>query len=235
MKMGAMKEFDQFKDSYSDKIGEAISFSGQSHDFYIRIKADHLLRAIKKNFYDKESITFLDVGCGHGLIHPYLKENAEFDIDIHGIDPASTVIDFARERHGSFTYAVNEGTSFPYEDDSFDVAKATCVMHHVDPSQWECFLREMKRVVKPGGLIFIYEHNPYNPMTRRLVNTCELDENAVLISAPDLERRMKNIGLSCVKTDYIIFFPFDLSVFRKIETAITWLPLGAQYTTYAVV
>ena len=230
-----MEEFDKFKDNYSDKIGEAIAFSGQSHDFYIRIKADHLLKTIAKKFPDQKKIKFLDVGCGHGIIHHYLNDNAPFDMDIHGIDPAATVIDFAQKAHKNFTYKVNEGTNFPYADDSFDVAKATCVMHHVEPAEWDNFLKEIKRVVKPGGLIFIYEHNPYNPMTRHLVNTCELDENAVLISSPDLKKRMKKVGLSEIKTDYIIFFPFNNSLFRTMETALTSLPFGAQYTTYAVV
>ena len=234
-----MEEFDQFKDTYSEKITEAIAFSGQSHDFYIRIKVNHLLNTIKRKLADQSSkqktVRFLDVGCGHGLIHRYLKDHATFDIDIYGIDPAATVIDFAKERNPDFTYKINEGTSFPYEDNSFDIAHATCVMHHVEPAAWDDFLKEMKRVVRPGGQIFIYEHNPYNPVTRHLVNNCELDENAVLISARNLARRMKSTGLLRVKTEYIIFFPFNLQIFRVFEKALTRIPLGAQYVSYAVV
>ena len=41
----------------------------------------------------------------------------------------------------------------------------------------------MRRVVRPGGLLCIIEHNPFNPLTRLAVVRCEFDRDAVLLPA----------------------------------------------------
>jgi|AntRauTorcE11897_2_1112592.scaffolds.fasta_scaffold39174_2 ubiquinone/menaquinone biosynthesis C-methylase UbiE len=230
-----MAEFDQFKDDYSEKVGDSLSFAGQSHDFYMRVKADHLIETIQKNYPTKDEVKFLDVGCGHGLIHQYLKEKAPLKIEISGVDPAESVIDLAKQNNDFASYEINHGVELPYDENSFDVASATCVMHHVPPVDWERFLTEMKRVVKPGGLVCIYEHNPYNPITLHIVNNCELDENAVLLSSPSLKKMMNKSGLTNTRTDYVLFLPFDWPIARMVEKKLTWLPLGAQYATIAKV
>ena len=91
----------------------------------------------------------------------------------------------------------------------------------------------MTRVVKPGGWIFIFEHNPYNPLTRLAVNRCPFDKDAVLLTAKKTERLLSSTGTELkFQSDYIFFTPFKHPWFQKIDSFLRKLPLGGQYCTY---
>jgi SAM-dependent methyltransferase len=114
-------------------------------------------------------------------------------------------------------------------DGAFDAAVTVTVVHHVPPAQWSAFLGEMSRVVRPGGVVAVFEHNPYNPLTLCVVRTCPLDRNAVLLSSWRLCGLLRAIGLQDVQSRYILSTPFEWRLFRLFDKAIGWLPLGAQY------
>ena len=90
-------------------------------------------------------------------------------------------------------------------------------------------MSELFRVLKPGGLVVIYEHNPYNPVTRYVVNSCPFDENARLSSARAMRRRLNSVGFPKVLVRYRVFFPSALRILRPLERFLIWLPIGAQY------
>ena len=46
-----------------------------------------------------------------------------------------------------------------------------------------------------GGSFFLFEHNPWNPLTTHAVRNCAFDENAVLINGRDMRKRMDRGGL----------------------------------------
>jgi hypothetical protein len=82
-------------------------------------------------------------------------------------------------------------------------------------------------------MLCLFEHNPLNPLTRHAVNTCPFDENAVLIGAPTMRRRVHEAGFGNARVKYRIFFPHFLRTLRPLEPKLTWLPLGAQYYVVA--
>ena len=224
------QEFDAFRDDYQRQINSAISYTGQSHDFYTRVKADYLLEALASEFGTDKPIKVLDVGCGHGDIHRHVTKT-EVPVSLTGIDVAATVVEEARKMHPDVDYDVYDGVKLPYEDGQFDAAYTICVMHHVPPPQWAAFLAEMRRVVRKGGLVMVFEHNPFNPLTRHLVNNCPIDENAVLLKSKKLLGLMGETGLSSIRSRFIIFTPIDTAFFKRFDRLIGWLPLGAQYYT----
>ena len=60
---------------------------------------------------------------------------------------------------------------------------AVCVYHHVEPGDRAPLTAEIRRVLKPGGMLAIIEHNPLNPVTRAVVKRIPLDRDAQLLSA----------------------------------------------------
>ena len=72
---------------------------------------------------------------------------------------------------------------------------------------YENILNELHRILKPGGVIIIFEHNPLNPLTRYAVNTCPFDENAKLISANKMKEKLITSGFKNIEINYRIFFP----------------------------
>ena len=77
--------------------------------------------------------------------------------------------------------------------------------------------------------MFIFEHNPYNPLTLKLVANCEFDVDAELIKKKDLIKICKKNKFNIFKSGYIHFFPSKLGFMFKLENYLKWLFLGAQY------
>ena len=109
---------------------------------------------------------------------------------------------------------------------------AICVMHHVAPVEWAHFMNEMRRVVRPGGLICVIEHNPLNPLTRLAVARCEFDRDAVLLGAGKVRKLMAASGLRKIGARYFLLLPFEAKPVRRLEGALSKLPLGAQYAAF---
>ena len=97
----------------------------------------------------------LDFGCGPGTISVGLARAVEPG-EVHGIDMEESQIDLARAAaeaggHANATFHVGDVTDLPFEDDTFDVAHCHAVLMHVPDTA--ATLKEVRRVLKPGGLI----------------------------------------------------------------------------------
>ena len=97
----------------------------------------------------------LDFGCGPGTISVGLAE-AVAPGEFHGIDMEESQIALARSLaqagdHDNTTFHVGDVTALPFADDYFDVAHCHNVLMHVPQTQ--AVLREVKRVLKPGGIL----------------------------------------------------------------------------------
>lgn len=226
-----MAEFNAYKATYNTQIEQAVAFSGQSLDFFTRVKAEYLLELLATALPGDGPLDVLDVGCGHGNIHGFLLASGK-PLRLKGVDVAGEVIEEARGAHPQVDYAVYDGVRLPYDDASFDAAYTVCVMHHVPPAQWQSFLAEMRRVVRPGGVVAVFEHNPYNPGAQWIAITCPIDKNAVLLGYGRVKRLARAAGLRDLAGRFILFTPFGSPVFRTLDRRLGWLPMGAQYLVY---
>ncbi len=218
--------FDQYRATYNRTVDDSISFSGLKHDFFLQAKVAPLAQLIAGRGIGEGSVRALDVGCGVGALHPYVRPLFS---ELHGCDISSESIARAREENPSVTYAAYPGPSLPYADGTFDLAFAVCVAHHVPPEQWPSFFAEMRRVVRRGGVVCVIEHNPYNPLTRLAVLRCPFDEDAVLISQRKAWQLLRAASLTDIEGGHFLMFPFANSAARKVEGWLSQLPLGAQY------
>ena len=220
--------FDSYRSNYRDVVESSIDFSGLPHSFFMRAKAD-LLRALIARRLGSEKPAMLDVGCGVGSFHPLLRGMIG---RLSGIDVSPASIAQARADNPDVDYRAFDGRSFPFADGGFDVVTAICVLHHVAPAQWPHFLHEMRRVVRPGGLVCIIEHNPLNPLTRLAIARCEFDRDAVLLGAGKTRQLMATSGLREIGTRYFLLLPWEAKPARRIEAALSNAPLGAQYAAF---
>jgi SAM-dependent methyltransferase len=221
--------FDSYRDSYATVVQSSIDFSGLPHDFFLRAKAD-LLRDVIDGFLPGcDRPDMLDVGCGVGAFHPFLRNVAG---RLSGIDVSAESIARARLDNPDADYRSFDGQRFPFGDAHFDLATAICVLHHVAPAQWQSFVQEMRRVVRPGGLVCIIEHNPLNPLTRLAVSRCEFDRDAVLLRAGRARRMLLDGGLCEIDARYFLLLPSAVPLARRAEWALRHVPLGAQYAIW---
>src|SRR5439155_3169910 len=120
-----------------------------------------------------------------------------------------------------------EGNRIPYADAMFDIVTAINVLHHVDPGDWQSVVLELKRAVRPAGIVCVLEHNPLNPLTRLAVYRCPFDKDAHLLRAGQACKLLRGAGLTNVWSKHFLLTPFLSSVAHRVEGWFEWLPLGA--------
>ena len=225
-----MSEFDGYRANYQDGIDRAIAFAGKSQDYYTKFKADLLIDLFRRQF-GSIPLDVLDVGCGNGAIHPHLLSSG-LALKLTGVEVAARFVDLARAANPDVRYDVYDGKRLPYGAARFDAVIAICVMHHIPPPEWIDFVRELQRVVRPGGMIAAIEHNPFNPLTVHVVRTCEFDRNAVMVKPGRLKELLRTANLEDVGVRFFQFTSADGLLFRRVDRLLGWLPLGAQYLAF---
>ena len=223
--MGSNRWRDSPYPDYRRDVDRSIDFSGLSVDFFLGGKAQHLQQLVSQRLA-KPDLVGLDIGCGVGAMHPYLRRTFT---RVYGVDVSADAIREAAQRNPWADYAAYDGSTLPFEAASMDVVFASCVLHHVSPASWSHFMHEAKRVLRPRGVFVVFEHNPYNPLTRLAVWRCKFDEDAVLLTRRSTEALFKGAGFGDVVGHYIFFLPIAASWARRAEAWLHALPLGAQY------
>lgn len=220
-------EFDQFAEEYKEMHTRNIAVSGEGPDYFAARKIRDLAAYLGPRAHHR--LRVLDFGAGVGTSIPWfsaLMPGAELTC----ADVSRKSLELGRRLHGDHTRFIHfDGERLPFVPGDFDVAFAACVFHHIPAAEHGRLLRELRRVLAPGGVLLIYEHNPLNPLTVRAVNQCPFDANAVLIPSGTLLDALRQAGFSDCIRRYRIFFPHFARALRPLESWLTWLPLGAQY------
>ena len=99
---------------------------------------------------DVHGLSILDVGCGEGR---YVRKLASRGAIVTGIDPVQEFIEVAQTRLPTGTFIKAFGESVPVPDASFDIVLS--YLSIVDISDYKAGIREMCRVLKPGGRIVV--------------------------------------------------------------------------------
>jgi len=226
-------EFDKFALEYRNLHAANIRASGETPEYFAEYKVIDLAAELRKAGAAPPAPKVLDFGAGVGYSVPFFARHLPA-ARLTCLDVSKRSLELGASQHGSRAEFVHfDGARIPYDDDSFDAALASCVFHHIPHAEHVVLLAEIRRVLKPGGVLTVFEHNPLNPLTRHAVNTCEFDEHAELILAPTMRKRVRDAGFGSVAIRYRIFFPHALRALRGLEPHLTWLPLGAQYYVVA--
>ena len=222
-------EFDQFADEYHALVDRSIKASGEGPEYFAKYKVNDVASLWRGSAVDESPPTILDFGCGVANSLPYFRK-AFPDSRIICLDVSPRSLEIAARRFpGMAEFVCFDGATMPVPSASVSIAFAACVFHHIDHALHVPILREFRRMLKPGGMACVFEHNPFNPLTRHAVNTCPFDANAQLITGRQMKRRFRDAGFETVQVRYRIFFPRILRRLRPLEHLLTWCPLGAQY------
>jgi SAM-dependent methyltransferase len=221
-----MPEFDPHAEDYRASVQASISFSGQELEFFTRRKADRLVEVAARLLGDPLGLRVLDVGCGVGATDAFLA--GRFG-SLVGLDESPESVVRAAKTNRDTAYTVADGARLPFTTASFDLAFAICVVHHLALESREQFGAELRRVVRPGGLVVIFEHNALNPLTRLAVSRCAFDADAHLVTRRGTRRLLTDAGLRTEEACDIIFSTFDRPWALKLDRRLARVPLGAQH------
>lgn len=133
-----------------------------------------------------------------------------------GIDIQESTVHQAARRTPGFAPLCADARGLPFGDGSFDIIVSTSTLDHFEElADLRCSLRELARVVSPGGVVLVILDNPYNPLyhplrwlTRQGWAPFELGET---LSRRQLEIELQAAGLEIRSRDYLIHNPRLLS------------------------
>jgi len=226
-------EFDKVADEYLAIHSRNTRFTGEDPEYFARYKIEEVRRRWDKE-RRPEPGALLDFGTGIGGSLPFLAKlfpNAA----ITALDVSSRSLEIAERRYpGAAKFILFDGKEdFPLPRGTFDLIFTSCVFHHIPAGEHVGLFSRLRRLLKPGGVMVTFEHNPVNPVTRYIVATCPFDENAILLPPRSLVQRQRQAGFSDIGVTYTGFFPGALRALRPLERFMTRLPVGAQYYTFA--
>ncbi|MCS6474097.1 class I SAM-dependent methyltransferase, partial [Burkholderia thailandensis] len=92
----------------------------------------------------------LEIGCGEGRVSRELKS---LGYDVTASDAVTAMLDAARRADSAHRYVLADAASLPFAPASFDLVMAYNVLMDLD--DMAAALRDARRVLKPGGLLFV--------------------------------------------------------------------------------
>src|ERR1017187_7390997 len=222
-------ELDRYATTYSTLLDDPIQNRFARDPLHFHRRKWLLVKGLLKRFgVAAETQRWLDVGCGQGQLLELAGGNFR---QATGCDPSAVML----PSHATFTVLEQPSPAeLPFDDCSFDFVTAVCVYHHVHGGARPRLTNEIKRVLVPGGLCCIVEHNPWNPVTQAIVRRCPVDVDAKLLSAQTTLKLFQACGFESLATEFFLYIPERFfHRLRWMEENLNKVPLGGQYALLA--
>ena len=138
---------DDAVDLYADRVRDPKPFPQEEKVF--------------DRFFTKSNGSVLDVGCGAGRVSILLHERG---LDVVGIDVSEPLVESARSRFPELDFRVEDIRTTEFPDERFDyVVFSYFGLDYILPErERKAALREIYRLLKPGGLVVISSHNSWH-------------------------------------------------------------------------
>lgn len=219
--------FDEVADTYSDQLATALGVFGGESDYFARYKVELISHTLK----DFTVGTILDYGSGIGTSIPFFREFFP-SAQIWATDLSSESLSRLKTEHPEVNIIQSDGLN----NQKFDLVFLSCVVHHMPVNLRAAEIDKVLGFVRSEGHVCVFEHNPFNPITRRIVSNCAFDEGVVLLSRRGLRRLFSaRQGPIALRSGYCLFFPPIAKRLAFIERVVRWLPLGGQHYLFVQV
>jgi SAM-dependent methyltransferase len=227
--MSKEARFNELSASYEELLRHPIrDLFTSGGTFFHRRKAELILDYFRRHAVDTSRLAYLDLGCGKGELVACLRSHF---VRIAGCDVSAEMM---KGIEGVETRVQNDAQEIPFPDSTFDLVTAVCVYHHVPPENRLALSSEVVRVLKPGGVFAVVEHNPFNPVTRLIVSRTPVDADAILLRPRETRHLMRDASLAVHEQEFFLYLP--VGVYRRIpgiERMLRGVPLGGQYAVFA--
>lgn len=225
-------EFDQLAAGYDQLLSDPWRdrFTGAETGFFHLRKRDLIRDYFWRRGMDTRHLRYLDLGCGKGELLSLLRGDFA---SAAGCDTSWQMLASIKDIQVRLQL---EPDKLPFTSAEFDFITAACVYHHVPPAERLALTLEVRRLLRPGGVFAIIEHNPYNPVTRLIVSRTPVDSNAILLKSAEARQLMREAQLIPEAPTYFLYTPekFYNRSGRSLERWLARLPLGGQYAVFAI-
>jgi tRNA (uracil-5-)-methyltransferase TRM9 len=167
----------------------------------------------------------LNVGCAHGADFVPFKESFE----LYGVDYSSEMLKLAEKYAVKNQFKVNlqeaDARNLPYPNDFFDFAIAVAVYHHIEDKDGRIQgLKELYRVLKPGGEAFITVWNRWQPRhwlkKKSYMRPWKTKEKTLyryyyLFTYREFEQLARQAGFEILKSSPEARYKFPIKIFSR--------------------
>jgi len=219
--------FDDIADSYDKELKESL---GLNSDRDIGIFAEYKIKIVESKI-TKTPVNFLEFGCGIGRNSVFIKKRFP-ESNLYGCDISEKSLEIASKINPDVQYnKINSPAELinVYKEEFFDCIFISNVFHHVPFNEHHLWLDALYKIASRKSIIFIFEHNPYNPIIRNIFNKSDIDKGATMLKPSYCRQLFKKHNYKNINLKYTLFFLWRNNFFEFIEKMLYWLPLGAQY------
>ncbi len=157
--------FEKYKQRQKQK--SITYFDEIAHDDDIIPEPARCYQIMMEELSDRGKMKLADIGCGTGEMLLLLKKRFgdRPGISLYGVDLSKKSLEYAQEKCGNtVTFVCADAEALPFEKETFDVLLCMHSFHHY-PSPMKA-LKEMRRVLKTGGSLYIVEND--HEVSRRI-------------------------------------------------------------------
>jgi 2-polyprenyl-3-methyl-5-hydroxy-6-metoxy-1,4-benzoquinol methylase len=219
--------FDNYAQNYTEVHNRSLPPGVASEDFQ-----EQKLEWVR-TLLSHDAARLMDFGCGPGLFARKLAERVSLR-QVVGIDESSECLAQAQELFSGTSTQFLGHTRVDHisRSEAFDLVLAFNVFHHIPHENRLEIAHALANRLAVTGRLAIWEHNPWNPITRMLIQACPFDADAELLFRAEAVELFEQAGLEVESAEYVNvtpprwqrFFPF-----RVMELLLKGFPLGAQY------
>lgn len=165
----------------------------------------------------------LEIGCGTGTLTVRVKR-LHPDARVVGLDPDPKALGIAREKseRAGVTVELDRGFSdrMPYPDSSFDRVLSSYMFHHLSQDAKTSTLREVHRVLRPGGSLHLVDFAGSAAKGGFLMRLFHADEAMADNASDRLIQRLRETGFAgseCVKQERRLLGQVRLNYYRALR------------------
>jgi len=162
---------------------------------------------IARRQLQQPNLRILDAGCGTGFNLAHFTRDSR---EVYGLDLADAAVRYVRNR-GFRKIAQASITNIPFKSESFDIVFSFELVTQTPDETHDAAIREMYRVLKPGGFLFIRV-----PAFMWLWSSHDEElEVRYRYTREELAKRLSDAGFSIEWTSYANVFLFPVILFRR--------------------
>jgi ubiquinone/menaquinone biosynthesis C-methylase UbiE len=180
---------------------------------------------LSKYLPNKKENIILDAGCGTGSMFAVLSKYGM----IWGVDKSKDALLYAAKRGMAKELRQNSVEKLSFADNTFDLVVCSDVLYHQWVEDENAAIKELYRVLKPGGTFFIREaaYNWLRSQHDSLVWTRHRFNRKELVS------KLEEANFKVKKSSYVNFFLFPLALLKRLSEKIIPEKDPLQHTFFA--
>ncbi|KND05056.1 uncharacterized protein SPPG_00732 [Spizellomyces punctatus DAOM BR117] len=150
---------------------------------WLRVEFPEIFEGLPKDSSERYNV--FEIGCGAGnTVFPLLNEAASSNVFVYACDYSKVAVDVVKSnpeynenKCHAFVYDITSEQPPDLEPGSIDVCICIFVLSAIHPSSWETAVRNIWRILKPGGLLLFRDYGRYDLAQLRFKGGRMLEEN----------------------------------------------------------